>query len=108
MEERAASGQRIAAYGAAGRATILFNVVGSLGDHVAYVVDESPERIGRLIPGAHTPIVAPECLDEQPPDLVLISAWSYAAAIAEKVRVRPGRPEGAEFAVPLPDPRTFR
>lgn len=108
VEGRAGAGQRIAAYGAAGRATILFNVVESLRHRVAYVVDESPERIGRLLPGAHTPIVAPERLDEEPPDLVLISAWSYAEEIAAKVRARPGRSSGAEFCVPLPDPRTFR
>jgi novobiocin biosynthesis protein NovU/D-mycarose 3-C-methyltransferase len=100
---RAAQRHTIAAYGAAGRATILFNACREAAGHVAYVVDESPERAGRVMPGTHNEIVAPERLDAEPPGLLLISAWSYAEPIRAKVRDRLGA--GApEFWVPLPEP----
>lgn len=106
LDGYAEQGVRIAAYGAAGRATVLFNFAAATRRHVAYVVDESPERIGRLMPGAHTPIVGPERLDEDPPDLVLLSAWSYADVLREKVLARlPGREPA--FCVPLPEPRVL-
>ena len=105
LDEHAVRGARIAAYGAAGRATILFNMSRAAAEHVAYVVDESPERIGRVMPGSHNPIVGPERLAEDPPDLVLLSAWSYADVLRAKVLERlSGRPAPA-FCVPLPEPR---
>ena len=105
LEDEAAAGRRIAAYGAAGRATILFNVSAAAERHVEYVVDESPERIGRVMPGAHTPIVSPERLVEDPPDLVLLSAWSYADTLRAKVCERLGADRSPAFCVPLPEPR---
>lgn len=99
-----APGKRIAAYGAAGRATILFNACPEAARSIAYVVDESPERIGRVMPGTHNPIVEPERLTEEPPDLLLISAWSYAQQIRAKVSARFGSAAQPEFCVPLPDP----
>jgi len=70
-------------------------------------VDESPERIGRVMPGTHNPIVGPDRLTEEPPDLLLISAWSYAEQIREKVIARLGSSAGPEFCVPLPNPGMF-
>ena len=108
LEAHAARGERIAAYGAAGRATILFNVSTAAKSQVAYVVDDSPERVGRLMPGAHTPIVPAERLVEDPPDLVLLSAWSYADVLQAKVRERLSERRAPAFCVPLPEPRLLR
>ena len=94
----------VVAYGAAGRATILFNAVPALAEHVAYVVDESPERVGRLMPGTRVPIVAPDRLAAEPPDVVVLSAWSYAELLVAKVRARV-RKRQPSFCVPLPEPR---
>ena len=51
LEQNVGAGQKIAAYGAAGRATIFFNGSRAAGREVRYVVVESPERTGRLMPG---------------------------------------------------------
>lgn len=80
-------------------------MVPALARRVAYVVDESPERIGRLMPGTRVPIVAPDRLAEDPPDVVVLAAWSYADVLAEKVRERLGRGREPRFCVPLPEPR---
>lgn len=104
MEDASAEGQTIAAYGAAGRATILFNVCSAVASTVRYVVDESPERAGRVMPGTHNPIVGPERLRADPPDLLLISAWSYSEAIRRKVVDLLGRDKAPACYVPLPEP----
>lgn len=104
VAEAADSGRSIATFGAAGRATILFNMVPALRRHVAYVLDESPERIGRLLPGAHNPVVALERLAADPPDVLLLSAWSYAPALIEKARALLEGRQSPDFWVPLPEP----
>jgi SAM-dependent methyltransferase len=86
------------AYGAAGKATMWVNVC-----EMAYleaVVDASPLRHGRLMPGTHTPIVAPEEFRRHAPDYVFVSAWNYLDAI------RAGEPHYAGYwIVPLPEMR---
>ena len=52
------NGNRIWGYGAAGRATMWVNACKM--DYLEAMVDASPLRSGRLMPGTHTPIVFPE------------------------------------------------
>jgi SAM-dependent methyltransferase len=64
-----------AAYGAAARATVYLNQV---PEPVEFVVDGSPRRQGRFVPGTGTPIVSPAQFDGFPDDRVLITAWNHA------------------------------
>lgn len=64
------------AYGAAARATVYLNQV---PERLDYIVDGSPRRHGRYVPGTGTPIVPPAMLGN--PDRVLITAWDKAADI---------------------------
>lgn len=91
-----------AAYGAAGRAVTLLNYVPDVAVRLRYVVDDSEERHGRLIPGVRVPIVSAEELRRTPPDVVLITAWTYVDAIVRKVREALPEDEPA-FIVPLPN-----
>ena len=72
----------IAAYGAAGKAAMWFNAANM--DYLKYVVDSSPLRAGKYMPGTHNPIVFPEYFKDNPVDFVFISAWNYAEVISEK------------------------
>lgn len=73
---------RIWGYGAAGRATMWVNACKM--NYLEAIVDESPLRAGRLMPGTHTPIVFPEALRVNPPDYILTTAWNYFDQIREK------------------------
>ena len=53
------------AYGAAGKATMWVNACDMT--YLEAVVDASPLRAGKLMPGTHTPIVAPDELRRRPP-----------------------------------------
>lgn len=91
---------RIAAYGASGKATMWVNACKM--DYLLYVVDASPLRAGKLMPGTHTPIVFPDEFKQQPPDYILITAWNYAEVICPKESWFRGI-----WSVPLPGLRFF-
>jgi SAM-dependent methyltransferase len=97
---RLAQSASIWAYGAAGKATMWVNACGM--DYLGGVVDASPLRAGKLMPGTHTPIVSPEEFKAQSPapDYVFVSAWNYLDAI------RGNEPQYSGYwIVPLPELR---
>jgi len=98
--EQLSRGKRIWAYGAAGKATLWLNACGM--DYLEAMVDASPLRAGKLMPGVHTPIVFPEEMRRRPPDYVFITAWNYAPGIASKESWFEGI-----WATPLPELRFF-
>lgn len=73
---------RIWGYGAAGKATLWVSACQM--DYLEAIVDASPLRAGKLMPGTHTPIVFPEELKASPPDYILVTAWNYADVIRSK------------------------
>jgi 2-polyprenyl-3-methyl-5-hydroxy-6-metoxy-1,4-benzoquinol methylase len=75
------SGKRVVAYGAAAKGNTLLNYCGVRGDLIDYVVDLSPHKQGRYLPGSRLPILAPEALKETRPDYVLILPWNLAPEI---------------------------
>ncbi len=95
--------KKIIAYGAPGRGTILLNYCNLGKDLIDYVVDESPERYGRVMPGVHIPIFQPKRLreDRERPDYILILAWSYFEEITKKEKWFAD--EGGKFIMPLPE-----
>lgn len=95
--------RRVVAYGAAGRSTILLNFCGLGRDLVEYVVDMSPLRAGKYVPGVSIPIVPPDVFHERPPDYAIMTAWNYEAEIVRKEQ--PFLSQGGRFIVPLPDVR---
>jgi SAM-dependent methyltransferase len=88
------------AYGAAGKATMWVNACEM--DYLEAVVDASPLRYGKLMPGTHTPIVSPEEFKQASPDYVFASAWNYLDAI----RANEPQYEGY-WIVPLPEMRVY-
>lgn len=76
------SGQRIAAYGAAGRANVYLNQMQQL--QFDYIVDEAPLRVNKFIPRVATPILPPHQLGIHPAQFCLITAWNYQQDIIRK------------------------
>ncbi len=71
------------AYGASGRATNLLNFI----PHVKfdYIVDESPAKIGKFIPGVGTPIVGRDVLEKETERKnCLVPASNFFQVITEK------------------------
>lgn len=93
--------KKIAGYGASGRATTLLNYTGIGRDiPLRYIVDDSPARQGLYMPGIHTPIVGGLVLDKDPPDRILLLAWTYESEVRMKTKL--------PFIMPFPDIHTDR
>lgn len=71
-----------AGYGAAARATVYLNQMGDLP--IDYIVDGSPLRAGKFVPGLGIPVLDPWVWEQDWPDTTLITAWNHAADIRSK------------------------
>jgi hypothetical protein len=94
-------GDRIAAYGAAAKGSTLLNYFGIGRETLDFVVDRSPHKQGRFMPGVHIPIRAPERLLEEMPDEVLLLTWNFADEILEQQKTY--RKLGGRFIIPVPE-----
>jgi SAM-dependent methyltransferase len=97
------AGLRIAAYGAAAKGTILLNFCGLGPELLAWVADKNPFKQGRFVPGVRLPIVAPERILAEMPDVLLILPWNIEAEILAQEAAY--RARGGRFLVPVPQPR---
>lgn len=93
-------GKKIVGFGAPGRGTILLNYCEIGTDLLDYVVDVSPLRAGKLVPGVHIPVIEEARFMEGNPDYALVLAWTYLKEIIEKEQgfIR----KGGKFILPLP------
>lgn len=99
------AGHMIVAYGAAGRATVMLNYCELGPECIEYVVDMSPLRHGKLVPGVLIPIVPPDRFHGSSPEYTLMTAWNYESEILEKEQNYLER--GGRFIIPLPDTRVI-
>ena len=94
-------GLRVAAYGAPAKGNTLLNSCGGVGtDLIAFTVDRSTAKHGRVLPGSHIPIFPPERILVERPDVVLILPWSLAPEITRQMAQVTSW--GGRFAVPIP------
>jgi SAM-dependent methyltransferase len=93
-------GRSVVAYGAAAKGNTLLNYCGIRSDFVEYVVDRSPHKQGRFLPGSRLPIHEPERVAETRPDYLLILPWNLKDEILEQMAHV--REFGCRFITPIP------
>jgi hypothetical protein len=98
---RKREGKRVVAYGAPAKGNTLLNYCGVRTDFIDYAADRSPLKQGKLLPGTHIPIVAPERIAETRPDYVLVLPWNIKDEIAKQLAFV--KDWGGKLVVPIPE-----
>jgi SAM-dependent methyltransferase len=98
-------GRSIVGYGAAAKGNTLLNYCGIRSDYLDYVVDRSPHKQGRFLPGTRLPILEPDEVRRTRPDVLLVLTWNLAAEVAEQMR--DVRAWGCRLVVPIPEVRVL-
>jgi 2-polyprenyl-3-methyl-5-hydroxy-6-metoxy-1,4-benzoquinol methylase len=79
----------IAVWGAGHQALATIALLG-LKHSIRYIVDSAPFKQGKYTPATHIPIYAPDQLDSQPVDSILIMAAGFSDEVARIIRSRWG------------------
>jgi hypothetical protein len=86
IEERKKN-KKIAAYGAASKGNTFLNYCGIHGtDLINFVVDASPYKQNKYLPGSHIPVVNEDKIREEKPDYVIILPWNIKDEIIEQLQ----------------------
>lgn len=91
---------KISAFAASAKGNTLLNCCGITVGSIKYIVDETPEKIGKYSPGTFIPIVSMIDFMRTPPDYLIILSWNFKEAIIEKCRA--AGYEG-KFIIPIPE-----
>jgi SAM-dependent methyltransferase len=99
-------GKKIIGYGAAAKGNTLLNYCGIKGnDLIDFVVDASPYKQNKLLPGSRIPVVSKEEIEKLKPDFVVIFPWNLKEEITEQLGYI--RSWGGQFVVAIPEIQIF-
>lgn len=94
------NGKHVVGYGAAAKGNTLLNYAGVKPDLLSYVVDASPHKQGRYLPGSRIPVVAEARIFETRPDYVVVLPWNLRDEISAQLSYI--RDWGANFVTAVP------
>ncbi|GAI88495.1 unnamed protein product, partial [marine sediment metagenome] len=89
----------------AAKGNTLLNYCGIKKDLIDYVVDISPYKQGKYLPGSHIPVVGEEEIRKRKPNYVLILPWNIKEEIMEQLSYI--RDWGGKFVVGVPKLKVF-
>ena len=93
-------GARIAGFAASAKGNTLLNACQFDASTIDYIVDDTPEKIGRFSPGTGIPIVDRSVLASDPPDYLIILAWNFTNEIIATTGEFRGA--GGKYIIPIP------
>jgi ABC-type Fe3+-hydroxamate transport system substrate-binding protein len=105
LVEQKKLGKVVVGYGAAAKGNTLLNFAGVKNDLIRYVVDRSPHKQHKFMPGSRIPIVSEERLSVDKPDFVVIFPWNLSDEIADQLRYLSS--SGTEFVTAVPHLEVF-
>ena len=99
--EKKGEGKLVVGYGAAAKGNTLLNFAGVRSDLIRYVVDRSPHKQNKFMPGSRIPIVSEERLSVDKPDFVVIFPWNISDEV--KTQLNYLTKSGTKFVVAVPN-----
>jgi hypothetical protein len=103
--EKKAQGKLVVGYGAAAKGNTLLNFAGVKSDLIKYVVDRSPHKQGKYMPGSRIPIVSEDRLKSDKPYYVVIFPWNLSGEIAKQLNYLSS--SATEFVIAVPHLEVF-
>ncbi len=98
-------GKVVVGYGAAAKGNTLLNFAGVKSDLIRYVVDRSPHKQDKFMPGSRIQIVAEDQLNIDKPDIVVIFPWNISGEIKTQLNYLANG--GTKFVTAVPFLRVF-
>lgn len=77
--------KKVVAYGAAAKGNTILNYCGIKQDLIEFVVDKSPYKQGKFLPGSHIPIINEKKIKKFKPDYIVILPWNIKEEIMEQL-----------------------
>ncbi len=104
--EQSRTGKKVIGYGAAAKGNTLLNYLGVKGrDMINFVVDASPYKQNKYLPGSHIPVLNNDEISKYKPDLVIILPWNLKKEISEQLNFI--RDWGGKFVIFIPETTIF-
>ncbi|MEZ5082521.1 MAG: class I SAM-dependent methyltransferase [Bacteroidales bacterium] len=104
--EEKRKGKKFIGYGAAAKGNTFLNYCGIKGtDIIEFVVDASPYKQDKFLPGSHIPVVNIDRIKEYKPDYIIILPWNLKNEISEQLKFV--REWGAKFVIFIPRTHVF-
>lgn len=82
--------KRVAVWGAGHQALLILSQIKSK-KNIRYVIDSARFKQNKFTPSTHIPVLAPEILDKNPVEAVIVMAGSYSNEVVEILRQKHGR-----------------
>jgi SAM-dependent methyltransferase len=93
------NGFKIAGFAASAKGNTLLNFAEIDHSMIDFIVDQTPEKVGKYSPGTGIPIVGMWEVQNQNPDYIIILSWNFKDEIIEKLRpIFKGK-----FIIPMPE-----
>jgi SAM-dependent methyltransferase len=95
-------GKKIIGYGAAAKGNTLLNYCGIKGnDLIEFVVDASPYKQNKLLPGSRIPVHGSDMISQYKPDYIIIFPWNLKQEIMTQLDYT--RAWGVKFVIAIPE-----
>ena len=86
IKKKEMENKKIGFYGAAAKGNTFINYAKLDEQHIRYIVDLNPNKIGKYTPSSNIPIVNIEVLTEDKPDYIIILPWNLKTEIISQLR----------------------
>ena len=93
--------KKVIGYGAAAKGVTLLNFCGVRKDLIQFIVDKSPHKIDKYIPGVHIPVLSEKQISNYKPDYIVILPWNIKDEIIQQLKYV--RDWNCKFVVAIPE-----
>ena len=76
----------ISGYGASAKCVMMINLLKLNVSHIKFIVDNTPKKQNKYIPGTNIPIISPKKFINEKSDICIIFTWNYAKEIMDKTK----------------------